>query len=56
MASQTTQQVSAAVDGYIDSYPSTATTVLTRTKNREGALLYYPYGQGCVILTSLYTD
>ena len=56
LSSCTSQQVTAAVDGYFESWPAGATVLLNRTKNREGALLYYEYGEGTVILTSLYTD
>ncbi len=46
----------AGVDGYFPVYPSSSTILLRRISNEEPALLYYPYGNGTVILTSLYTD
>ena len=46
----------AGVDGYFPVYPSSSTILLRRISNQEPALLYYPYGNGTVILTSLYTD
>jgi N-acetylmuramoyl-L-alanine amidase len=56
LASQSTRTVAGAVDGYFDIYPSTATVLLRKTANQEPVLLHYPYGQGTVILTSMYTD
>jgi len=56
LSSATGELVSGAVDGYFEAWPSTSTVLLNRTKNREAAMLYYPYGNGTVILTSLYTD
>jgi hypothetical protein len=56
VSSSSGELLSGAVDGYFDAWPSTSTVLLNRTKNREAALLYYPYGNGTVILTSLYTD
>ena len=56
LSSSTGELLSGAVDGYFEAWPSTSTVLLNRTKNREAAMLYYPYGNGTVILTSLYTD
>jgi len=47
---------SVAVDGYIDEYPQNSVILLRRISNRKPALLYYKYGKGTVILTTLYTD
>ena len=44
------------VDGYFAQYPSNATILLTRTANGQPAMLMYEYGQGRVIVTSLYAD
>ncbi len=43
---------------YVDgSHPALSSTVLLRRKvNNEPALIYYPYGEGTVILTSMFTD
>ncbi|HLP46031.1 MAG TPA: hypothetical protein VK469_08795, partial [Candidatus Kapabacteria bacterium] len=56
LSSSSSQTLSAVVDGYFSCIPSTSTTLLYKTRNRESAMLYYPYGNGTVILTSLYTD
>jgi hypothetical protein len=58
VSSSPSEQITAAVDGYFTAYPSNSTVILNRTKNREAALLFYPYGDngGHVILTSLFTD
>ena len=56
LSSLTYDRASAAVDGYIDKYPEDSVVLLRRTKNRKPALLYYKYGEGTVILTTLYTD
>jgi hypothetical protein len=56
LSSLSSEKVSAGIDGYFSTYPITSTILLKRTSNLEPALLYYPYGNGTVILTSLYTD
>jgi len=56
LSSMGNDRASAAVDGYIDKYPEDSVVLLRRTKNRKPALLYYKYGEGTVILTTLYTD
>jgi len=56
LSSVTNQLITATVDGYFSQWPAGSTVLVNRTKNREGTLLYYPYGEGNVILTSLYTD
>ena len=43
-------------DGQFNVYPSNSTVLLRKGANQEPVLLYYPYGQGTVILTSLYSD
>jgi hypothetical protein len=48
--------IDAGVDGYFSTYPSDSTILLRRKTNLEPALLYYPYGNGTVILTSMFTD
>ena len=52
----TTQQVYVNVDGYFSTYPSSATVLLRRVSNQQPCLISYPYGNGTVILTSMYTD
>jgi len=44
------------VDGYFTNYPSNATVLLRRTANGQSAMLMYYYGQGKVIVTSMYSD
>ena len=44
------------MDGYFTSYPSNSTILLRRTANGQPALLMYEYGQGKVIVTSMYSD
>jgi hypothetical protein len=56
LASQTSKRVSINVDGYFDTYPSNATVLLRRVSNQQPCLISYPYGNGTVILTSMYTD
>ena len=44
------------VDGYFTTYPSNTTVILRRTSNGQPDLLMYEYGQGRVIVSSMYTD
>ncbi len=44
------------IDGYLMHYPSNATILLRRTANGQPALLMYEYGEGRVIVTSMYSD
>ena len=44
------------MDGYFTDYPSNATVILRRTSNGQPDLLMYEYGQGRVIVTSMYSD
>jgi hypothetical protein len=56
-SSQTTHAISMAVDGYTDTWPSTATVVLRHRLSGRPILLYYPYGEGMVFLASgMYSD
>ncbi len=48
--------MSCYVDGYILEYPDNSEVLLGRTKNTMPALLYYNYGAGTVIVSSLYSD
>ncbi len=56
LSSSTNELIDAGVDGYFSVYPSNSTILLKRKTNLEPALLYYPYGNGTVILTSMFTD
>ena len=50
------QRADVGVDGYFERYPSTSTVLLRKNVNDAPSLLYYPYGNGTVILTSMFTD
>ncbi|MCX6580274.1 MAG: hypothetical protein NT166_08820 [Candidatus Aminicenantes bacterium] len=56
LSSSTNELIDAGVDGYFSVYPPDSTILLKRKINLEPALLYYPYGNGTVILTSMFTD
>jgi len=56
LASMTSQNVSINVDGYFSTYPNSATVLLRRISNQQPCLISYPYGNGTVILTSMYSD
>ncbi len=56
LSSSLSALVDGGVDGYFSVIPSSSTVLLRRKVNNEPALLYYPYGNGTVILTSLFTD
>ncbi len=56
LSSLISDKATLAVDGYIDKYPKNSVILLRRTKNRKPAMLYYKYGKGYVVLTTLYTD
>ncbi len=56
LSGQTKQVMNCNVDGYISEYPSNAEILLGRTKNAMPSLLYYNYGAGTVIISSLYSD
>jgi hypothetical protein len=51
-----TSKASANVDGYFISYPSNSTIFLRRTANGQPAMLMYEYGNGRVIVSSLFSD
>ena len=56
LASMTSQNVNINVDGYFGTYPGDATVLLRRVSNQQPCLISYPYGNGTVILTSMYSD
>ena len=56
LAGQSKSAPNLHLDGYFTSYPSNATVLLRRTANGQPALLLYEYGQGKVIVTSMYSD
>jgi uncharacterized membrane protein len=51
-----TSTANIGVDGYFSSYPEGSTILLRRIANGQPAMILYPYGQGQVIATTLYTD
>ncbi len=56
LAGQTRSTPSISVDGYFTSYPENTTVLLRRTANGQPAVLMYPYGNGYVIASTIYTD
>jgi len=56
LSSLTTERVNVGVDGYFANYPGNSTVLLRRISNQQAALLYYSYGAGTVILSSLFSD
>ncbi|MFH0844922.1 MAG: hypothetical protein V1930_05555, partial [Pseudomonadota bacterium] len=51
-----TSTANIGVDGYFTSYPDQSTVLLRRVSNGQPAMIIYPYGNGQVIATTLYTD
>src|SRR4030043_859720 len=51
-----TSKASANVDGYFIGYPSNSTILLRRTANGQPAMLMYEYGNGRVVVSSLFSD
>jgi uncharacterized membrane protein len=56
LSSFSTSTANIGVDGYFSSYPEGSTILLRRIANGQPAMILYPYGQGQVIATTLYTD
>jgi hypothetical protein len=56
LAGQSKSTPTLHLDGYFTTYPSNANVLLRRTANGQPALLMYEYGQGQVIITSMYSD
>jgi hypothetical protein len=48
--------ISSPIDGYFASYPSNSTVLLSRRINGMPAMLAYPYGEGRVVVTSMFED
>ncbi len=44
------------VDGYFLEYPPESEIWLTRTKNNQPCMISYPYGEGKIVLASMYLD
>jgi len=55
-AGQTRVEPNVNVDGYFSKWPTDGVVLLTRTKNGYPAMIEYPYGNGKVIISSMYTD
>ena len=57
-AGQTSQRISAGVDGSFSTFPAGTEILIRRTANNEPALIAYPYGNngGLVILSATYSD
>ncbi|OGP93389.1 MAG: hypothetical protein A2157_17995 [Deltaproteobacteria bacterium RBG_16_47_11] len=51
-----TSTANIGVDGYFSSYPDNSTILLRRVSNGQPAMIMYPYGNGYVIATTMYTD
>jgi hypothetical protein len=51
-----TSTANIGVDGYFSSYPDNSTILLRRVANGQPATIMYPYGNGYVIATTMYTD
>jgi hypothetical protein len=56
LSSTTQSLISSPVDGFFTDYPSNSTVLLRRRVNAMPAMLAYPYGEGMVIVTSLFED
>jgi len=56
LSSLTNSLISSPVDGFFADYPSNSTVLLKRRVNAMPAMLAYPYGEGMVVVTSLYED
>ena len=48
--------LSIGVDGYFSTIPTNSSVLIRRAVNHQPALISYPYGEGTVILTSMFTD
>ena len=49
-------QINCGMDGYINQFPSNSTILLRRTASGMPGLLYYPFGNGYVIVSGMYSD
>jgi len=56
MASIAESTFTSHVDGFMTVVPNTAQLLMERTKNQQGAFVYYEYGQGRMIVTNMYDD
>lgn len=44
------------INGYFTNFPSTSTVLLRKKANGQPVMIMYPYGQGFVVVTSLYSE
>jgi len=56
LSSTTKSLISSPIDGYFAGYPSNSTVLLSRRINGMPAMLAYPYGEGRVVVTSMFED
>src|SRR3989304_3592560 len=56
LSGQSRSTPSLNVDGFFTNYPSNSTVLLRRTVNSQPAMVMYGYGQGKVIVASMYSD
>ena len=56
LSSTTKKLIGNPIDGYFAGYPSDSSVLLRRRVNGMPAMLSYPYGEGWVVVTSLFTD
>jgi len=56
LSSTTKSLISSPIDGYFADYPSNSSVLLRRRVNGMPAMLTYPYGDGRVVVTSMYED
>jgi hypothetical protein len=56
LSSITNSLISSPVDGFFADYPPNSTALLRRRVNAMPAMLAYPYGEGMVVVTSLFED
>ncbi|MBI3392767.1 MAG: hypothetical protein HY039_06215, partial [Nitrospirae bacterium] len=56
LAGQTKARPDHNVDGYLTDYPADTTVILRRMANGQPDLITYPYGNGQVVVTTIYSD
>jgi len=56
LASVSDPSLTSHVDGFMTTIPGSAQLLMERTKNQQGALVFYEYGQGRMIVTNMYDD
>jgi len=56
LSSTTKSLTSSPIDGYFAYYPPDSTALLSRRINGMPAMLAYPYGEGRVVVTSMFED